>query len=121
MLTDVEPKVKRRSHMICNFLPTVLANAVEDIDEHLDNPIYRRDYPRDVLTRILLVRHAMDDLRQELAELPAESEVVDTILRTYGYDPDEVSARMQAAATRAMEKVRHELDEMPDTQTPPAR
>jgi hypothetical protein len=96
------------------MISDVLAEAVHQIDEYLTDPTFRESYQGDVLTRIRLVRHAMDDLRQELDTPPTKSDEVDTFLRACGYDPAEVSARMQAAANRALEKVQQELDTPPE-------
>jgi hypothetical protein len=67
MLTDGEPKVKGRNHMISDVL-----DAVEQIDAYLRDPIFTEVYQGGLLTRIRLVRHAMEDLRQELDTPPSE-------------------------------------------------
>jgi hypothetical protein len=55
------------------MISDVLAEAVHQIDEYLSNPTYQAMYQGDVLTRIRLVRHAMEDLRQEL-DTPPDTE-----------------------------------------------
>jgi hypothetical protein len=101
------------------MISDILAAAVHQIDAYLSDPTFPEIYQGDVLTCIRLVRHAMDDLRQELETTPT-SDAVDAYLRACGYDPDKVADRMQAAANRALEKVRQEFEEVADTQMPPS-
>jgi hypothetical protein len=55
------------------MIPDVLADAVKRIDFFLNDSKAKYAYQGDVLTRIRLVRHAMDDLRQELDTPPVET------------------------------------------------
>ena len=44
----------------------VLAAAVHEIDRYLSRDMFRHAYDPQQITRILLVRNAMEDLREEL-------------------------------------------------------
>jgi hypothetical protein len=79
------------------MISDVLAEAITKIDAYLSDPAFHESYPGDLLTRIRLIRHAMDDLRQELETGPTSDEV-DAYLRTCGYDPDEVADRGRAGS-----------------------
>jgi hypothetical protein len=107
------------------MISDVLAEAVTQIDAYLSDPAFREAYQGDVLTRIRLVRHAMVDLCQELVDQEPKPRSRRTeralALRKHPLPrKDEVADRMQAAADRALEKVRQELEGVSDTQTPPS-
>jgi hypothetical protein len=58
-----------------NMISDVLFDAVQDIDRYLSDPVFNETYQGSLRTRILLVRHAMDDLREELDTPPQDSDV----------------------------------------------
>jgi hypothetical protein len=54
------------------MISDVLADAIDQIDQYLRHPTYQAMYQGGLLTRIRLVLHAMEDLRQELDTPPEE-------------------------------------------------
>jgi hypothetical protein len=54
------------------MISDVLADAISQIDAYLSDPTFTDVYQGGLLTRIRLVRHAMEDLRQELETTPSE-------------------------------------------------
>jgi hypothetical protein len=55
------------------MISDALSYAVQQIDSYLSNPVFRGAYQGGLRTRILLVRNAMEDLREEL-DTPDEEE-----------------------------------------------
>ena len=81
------------------MISDTLAEAVQEIDRYLTDPAFQGTYQGAQRTRILLVTHAMEDLRRELDELPIE--------------------HLRRNAMLAIADLRQELDTPPSTQQEP--
>lgn len=54
------------------MISDTLFDAVQEIDRYVNDPVFRDAYQGELRTRILLVRNAMEDLRDELETVPDE-------------------------------------------------